>query len=105
MHGFLKECYYRISDYYYDSYFDVNTKGFILKEDLGINHHESIDYSPLPYRHIIKILNNLPVEKTTSTLLDYGCGKGRAIISAAACQYKKVIGMEIANLIKIAKKM
>lgn len=84
-------------------YFDVNTKGLISKEDLGLYHHESVEYSTIAYRHIINMLNKPPVDKTTSTLLDYGCGKGRAIISAASCQYNKIIGVERADIISIAK--
>lgn len=103
IHGFMGECYYRTIDDYYDTYFDVNTKGLVSKEDLGIHHLESVEYSTISYRHIISALNKLPVDKATSTLLDYGCGKGRAIIAAAAFQYNKIIGVELADIINIAK--
>jgi cyclopropane fatty-acyl-phospholipid synthase-like methyltransferase len=101
--GFIREGYYRINDNYYEKYFDVNTKGLISTEDLGISHNESIHYLPSHYRHIVAILNKLPVDKKNSTLLDYGCGKGRVIITAASYQYKKIIGVELSNLINVAK--
>jgi SAM-dependent methyltransferase len=50
------------------------------------------------------MLKKLPVDKKKSTLLDYGCGKGRAIITAAAFPFNKVIGVEISYLIDVAKK-
>ncbi len=100
---FTRECYYRAIDSCYETYFHVDTKGLISKKDLGIYHHESVEYSSVPYRHIISMLNMLPVDKTTSTLLDYGCGKGRVMISAAAYQYRMILGVELADIIDIAK--
>lgn len=102
IHGFIREFYYRLIDNYYEKYFDVHTKGFISSEDLGYN-HESIHYSPSPYRHIFAMLNNLAGDKNNSILLDYGCGKGRVLIAAASYQFKKIIGVERSNLINLAK--
>jgi predicted RNA methylase len=102
--GFVRECYYRTIDNYYEKYFGVSTKGEISKEELGLAHHESIEYSVIPYRHIIAMLNRLPEDKAESTLLDYGCGKGRVIISASQYQYKKIIGLELSEIIKLAEK-
>jgi len=101
--AFIKELYFRLIDNYYERYFDVFTKGYISTEDLEINHHESVYYVPTHYRHIINMLNKLPVDKTNSTLVDYGCGKGRVIIAAASNRYKKIIGVELSPIINIAK--
>jgi hypothetical protein len=94
--GFIRECYYRLSNNYYEKYFDVNTKGFVSAEDLGYD-HESLHYSSLNYLHIFAMLNKLPVDKNISTLLDYGCG------TDASYQYKKLIGVERSNLINLAE--
>lgn len=45
----------------------------------------------------------MPVDKNNSTLLDYGCGKGRPIIAAAAYEYKMIIGVELSSLAGAAK--
>lgn len=103
IHRFVRKYYYKFSDAYYEKYFNVSTKGFVSKEVLGLKHHESTDYSTVHYKHIFKMLKKLPVDKNKSTLIDYGCGKGRAIITAAAFQFKKIIGVEISYLIDVAK--
>lgn len=100
---FSRECYYRTIDNCFEAYFHVDTKGMISKEELGIDLTESVEYSSVSYRHIIHLLNMLHVDKTTSTLLDYGCGKGRVIISAAAYHYKKILGVELADIITVAR--
>lgn len=102
INAFIKECYFYLSDNYYENHFNVDTRGMVSKEDLGINHDELLEYLPISYRHVINILNKLPVEKNKSTLLEYGCGKGRVIVSAAAYQYKRIIGVELTNIINIA---
>jgi SAM-dependent methyltransferase len=106
MLGFAKECYYRlfnILNCYYENHFDVNTKGWVSTAELGIHNDESVHYESVHYRRTINILNKVPVNKNESTLLDYGCGKGRVIIAAASYQYKKIIGVELSSLIKIAE--
>jgi SAM-dependent methyltransferase len=101
---FIRECYYQLINNYYEKHFNVNTKGQISIEDLKINHHESINYVPLSYRHTINILKNLSLDINKRVLLDYGCGKGRVITCAAAQPYKKVIGIKFSWLINIAQK-
>jgi len=101
--GFTRECYHRLIDNYCEKHFDVNTGGMISKEDLGLIHAEAQHYTALHYKHIFNMLNTLPVDKSKSTILDYGCGKGRVIVAAAACKYQKIIGVELSPLIEIAK--
>jgi SAM-dependent methyltransferase len=103
IYGFTRESYHRLIDNYYEKYFNVNTAGMISKEDLGITHDESGPYTTLHYKHIFNMLTTLPVDKGKSTILDYGCGKGRAIVAAAAYKYQKIIGVELSPLIEIAK--
>ena len=40
------------------------------------------------------ILNNLSIDTRRFVFVDLGCGKGRALILAAACSFKAVIGVE-----------
>lgn len=101
--GFLVEFYYQIIGIYYESYFNVNTKGYVSKDDLEITHEESLHYVATHYKNVFNLLNKLPVDKSSSTLLDYGCGKGRVIIVAASFQYRRIIGVEISKLINVAR--
>jgi predicted RNA methylase len=99
MRGFTKECYYRAFNSYYEKYFDVTTKGWIFKAEPGI----AVNYESVHYKRTMHALNKVPLKKNESTLLDYGCGKGRVLISAASFQYKKIIGVELSDLISIAE--
>ena len=104
MTGFAKESYLRLSDYCYEKYLNVDTKGMESKEDLKLTDPDWHEYATVFYKHIFDALNKLPVDRSESTLLDYGCGKGRFLIAAATCPYKKIIGVELSSLIDLAKK-
>ncbi len=99
----IKGYYYQLITNYNEKKFQVETKGWISTKQLGIHHPESVEYSSVYYSHLYEMFNKLPVDKSNSTLLDYGCGKGRVIVLAASYQYKKIIGIELSNLIDIAK--
>jgi SAM-dependent methyltransferase len=101
--GFIRECYYRGIDNYYEKHFGVQTKGMVSTEELGTADPESQEYCAVNYGHTITMLNKVPLEKSRSTLLDYGCGKGRVIICAASYEYKQIIGVENSVLINIAR--
>ena len=100
---FVRESIDRIVDNYYEMYFNVDTKGYVHIEDLEIDHHESIGYGTVYYRYMINTLSNLEVDTANSTLLDFGCGKGRVLVYAASCQYQKIIGVELSKIIEIAR--
>jgi len=103
--GFLEELRYRMADLYYERRLGVETAGRHTVKDLGFANAEFMDYDPIWYREIYSALNKIPLDKSTSTFLDYGSGKGRAVIAAAALPFKRVIGIEISDrLLAIAQK-
>jgi SAM-dependent methyltransferase len=101
--AFVRECYYRLSDNYYEKYFNVSTGGMESKEKLELDDPDSHEYATVFYKHIFDALNKLPVDKAKSTLLDYGCGKGRFLIASASYRYEKIIGIELSHLIDKAR--
>ncbi len=101
--GFAKESYYRMSDEYFEKHFNVSTAGEISREGLGISFRESVEYGTIPYKHILGILGGLPMDTASAVLLDYGCGKGRVVVCAAAQGYRKVIGVELSGLSETAR--
>ena len=106
-HGFsrfAKECYYRASDSYFEKRFNVNTAGKVSKEALRVSDRDAVQYSTIAYLHTLGVLNRLPVAKQESTLLDYGCGKGRAIVAAASTGFARILGVERSDLVDIAKR-
>ena len=62
-------------------------------------------YEPTGYAAIYTALAKIPLDKASSTLLDYGCGKGRAVIAAATRPFRRIIGIDISErLLAIAQK-
>lgn len=103
--SFLRELRYRVTNHYYERSLGVETAGTVKIEDLGFANSEFVDYAPIGYREIYSALERIPLEKSMSTFLDYGSGKGRAIIVAATLPFRRVIGIEISDrLLAIAEK-
>ncbi|HID81418.1 MAG TPA: class I SAM-dependent methyltransferase [Chromatiales bacterium] len=66
--------------------------------DLGIVQPDEGDnngYEPVDYLCFDIIMDHIDVIPNESVFLDYGCGKGRAVILAALYPFKKVIGVEL----------
>ncbi|MBU0701370.1 class I SAM-dependent methyltransferase [bacterium] len=101
---FVQELLYRYNNWYYDRWLNVNTAHMIKKSALGINKTDSIDYVPIGYRAIYSMLKKIPIDKSHCTFLDYGSGKGRAVVVAAIFSFKRIIGVEISDkLVAIAQ--
>lgn len=103
--GFLQELRHRVTNHYYERRIGVETAGTVQLRDLGFANSEFRQYEPMGYREIYSALERIPVDKSRSTFLDYGSGKGRAVIAAATLPFRRVIGIEISDrLLAIAKK-
>jgi SAM-dependent methyltransferase len=62
-------------------------------ENSDQNHH----YQGASYFILFSIFNELPKETKTFPLIDYGCGKGRALFVAEQCGFTHLIGVDIAK--------
>jgi hypothetical protein len=51
----------------------------------------SLPTHPKVLKHILK---NLPIDYRDFTFIDFGCGKGRALLSATDFPFKRIIGVE-----------
>ena len=72
----------------------VNLKGLTLA---GTNSAENHHYQGASYFILFKVFNLLPNKLKNATMIDYGCGKGRALFVAETCGFKKLIGLDIAK--------
>ena len=63
----------------------------ISTEDLS----EAESYQPSSYYILEKLFLHLPPEALRGSIIDFGCGKGRALVVAMAFGFKKLIGVEI----------
>lgn len=56
---------------------------------------QCMNYEPLAYWHIERVLEAMPVNPGVDVFVDYGSGKGRVIAVAALRPFKRVIGVEL----------
>jgi predicted RNA methylase len=61
---------------------------------------DSIDYMPIPYRHLARMLGK--VEMRDCVFLDYGCGMGRVVTVAATYPIRRAIGVELSREMVLA---
>jgi SAM-dependent methyltransferase len=52
-------------------------------------------YQPIDYGTFQSALQRVPIDPRQSVFLDYGCGKGRALLLAARLPFRRVLGVEI----------
>lgn len=62
-------------------------------EESDQNHH----YQGASYFILFSIFNEIPKETKHFPLIDYGCGKGRALFVAEQCGFTNLIGVDIAK--------
>ena len=63
----------------------------------SVHRQAGVHYLATPWRVLNWVQRALPRDKSRWTFLDLGCGKGRALLSAADQNYKAIIGVEFAN--------
>ncbi|HUV63790.1 MAG TPA: class I SAM-dependent methyltransferase [Sedimentisphaerales bacterium] len=68
----------------------INSRG----ESFSTAESDSIPYSTIPYRMIMKILRHLALEPS-DVFVDIGCGKGRVLCCASRFRIRQVVGVEI----------
>jgi SAM-dependent methyltransferase len=102
--GFMHELMYRATTIYYERHLGVDTRGYINPEDLGFANTEFHAYATIGHKAIFSMLERIPLKKSESTFIDYGCGKGRAVVVAATFPFRRVIGIELsAPLLEAAR--
>lgn len=82
----------------------IETENWIEAEDLGLPQGGHC-YEPITYTAFDSIIDHLDIDPERDVFVDYGCGKGRAVILAALQPFKRVIGVEYSkDLCDVAKK-
>jgi len=88
----------------YDRRHGVDTGGLVnadaYQQDLDGNH----GYLGIPVTSLRTILGNLGIDHAQYSFVDYGCGKGRAMLVAAERPFARVVGIEFADeLVSVAR--
>lgn len=87
------------SEKYHEALFGIDTRGYLNAEEIGLINCSADynEYEPITFSSIITALNEIDIDPERDIFLDYGCGKGRAVVVAATRPFKKVIGVELSD--------
>jgi SAM-dependent methyltransferase len=90
----------------FDRRFGVDTAGSVflpeLQSDPRFRH--SVHYATLPRSLILRMLRRLALDYNRFVFIDFGCGKGKALLVAAELPFKQIVGIEISSkLISVAE--
>lgn len=81
----------------FDRQFGVETDGFIPLRDLDIESRNwvyGIQYQPASPAVVYQALAALAIDFQDFTFIDFGSGKGRALLVASEFPFKRIIGLE-----------
>jgi SAM-dependent methyltransferase len=89
---------HRLTERFYEWWFGVETTQEVPANELGFTSPEFHFYAATDYWSLFKVLAMLSPDSAHDVFIDYGSGKGRALIIAAAQGgFRRVIGVEIAE--------
>lgn len=84
----------------YEKQLRINTHSIVNLDKLtlaGENSDQNHHYQGASYYILFSIFEELPLETKNFPLIDYGCGKGRALFVAEQCGFTNLIGVDIAK--------
>lgn len=84
----------------YEKLLGINTHSIVNLDKLtlaGENTDQNHHYQGASYFILFSIFNELSKEIKDFPLIDYGCGKGRALFVAEQCDFTNLIGVDIAK--------
>jgi SAM-dependent methyltransferase len=94
--------WYRYLDERFDRRFAVDTAGVLILPEIHSDPRFN-GYSPTPHSFFLRMLRHINVDHAEYTFIDFGCGKGKALLLAAQLSFKRIIGIELSSeLIRIA---
>jgi SAM-dependent methyltransferase len=91
----LADIRFRLAERLGDPWFNVATQGVVPVARVAPGQDDLCDSMPIGYATVLAALRALPVRRAECGFLDYGCGKGRACVAAAALGFRSVTGLEL----------
>lgn len=85
----------------FDTVYNVDTAGYLPKTSDGVEDEEAvthaIKYVPVAERVLHSIFEKLKAEIDVAdfSFVDFGCGKGRAVVAATRLPFRAVLGVEL----------
>jgi SAM-dependent methyltransferase len=82
-----------------DSWYSIRTAGHLLQAQAGVAHPDANEYAATPYRVIRRLFRSLPPHCFDGSFIDYGSGRGRVTIMASGYSFRRVIGIELSDIL------
>lgn len=95
--------WYCYLDKRFDRRFGVDTAGVLILPEIHSD-PQFRGYSPTPHSRFFRLLRQIDVDYTRFIFVDFGCGKGKAVLLAAEFPFKRILGIELSpELVRIAE--
>jgi hypothetical protein len=91
--------FHEASEILNDSRYSIRTAGYVLQTDTGVANADANEYAATPYRVIRRLFRLLPPQCFDGSFIDYGAGRGRVTIVASRYPFRRVIGVELSELL------
>ena len=93
----------KFQEYRFDRKFGVDTAGMVRREKLNIDGPSAsyaTDYEAVPPVSLKEAIAGSRIHYQEFTFVDFGCGKGKALLVASAFPFDKIIGVELSPDLK-----
>ena len=80
---------------FYEWRYGISTEGVFYLDQFGLAETGRCEHWPVDYADFRKMLAAVELREGKDVFLDYGAGRGRAIILGATYPFKRVIGVEL----------
>jgi SAM-dependent methyltransferase len=87
----------RSIDERFDREYGVDTSGSIMRQGLGVESdstEHATGYQAVFPQPFLEVLRQLPIDHSRFVFVDFGSGKGRALLLAAQFPFKRIVGVE-----------
>ena len=83
---------------YWEWHLGMKTRGHIHADELSqlLGRPQAYEYGPVPFRTFWTMMDSVPPEHRRDEFVDFGSGKGRALLLARAYGFRRLIGVELA---------
>jgi SAM-dependent methyltransferase len=89
----------------FDRRFGTNTSGVIPPSELaleGDHAYAANRYEPVQIPVFRRIMHDLPIDHQDYAFVDFGSGKGRALLMASQYPFRRIIGVELSSMLHAA---
>lgn len=90
--------WYSFLDRRFDRRFAVDTAGVLLLPEIHSDPRFN-GYSPTPHSFFSRLLHQVDIDYSQFTFIDFGCGKGKALLLASKLPFRRIVGVEVSSVL------